>query len=169
VIADHKQGGTILITRLLDRQPNADVIRHADAASPGPFHIRRGGEAIDIVTIAFDPVAGLIRAHAGGDWSEEEVRRYIDALTGFVDAARAGLGKARVLLDRRDVVTQSPAVAAALAKANGAIFQSEDKIALVVSSSLAKSVLRQRMPHPGTKAFLSIDAAETWLQAFAPL
>jgi hypothetical protein len=131
-----------------------------------PVSVRRPGEARDIIHIAFDPAASLVRAYAAGCWSIDETERYLSALTRFVEGSRAQSGKARVLLDRRDVSVQSPEVAALLATANGRIFQPEDKIALVVDTSLAKVSLRKRMPHPGTKAFLSIDAAETWLRAF---
>lgn len=139
------------------------------AAASGPdaaFSFRRPGEPQEIFRIGFDPAANLIRAYAGGCWSVDETHRYIGALTRFVHGHRSRSGVARVLLDRRDILTQSPEVADLLARANGAIFRDSDKIALVVSSSIAKSSLRQRMPHPGSKAFLSIEAAEVWLGAF---
>jgi hypothetical protein len=156
-------GGLIMFQRFPIPAPPAPPV--AGDGAPGAVRIRRDGEDHDIIQIAFDPVAGLIRAYAGGCWSVDETERYLDALTAFVEATRLRFGKARVLLDRRDVTTQAPAVAELLAKANGAIFRADDKIALVVTSSVAKASLRQRMPHPGTKAFLSIDAAETWLRA----
>ena len=131
-----------------------------------PVCIRRAGEEHDIFRISFDPNASLIRAYASGCWSIDETQRYITALTAFVSQSRTVFGTARVLLDRREIVTQTNAVADLLAKANGGIFGTDDRIALVVDSSMAKLSLRMRMPHPGTKAFLSIDAAETWLQAF---
>lgn len=157
----------------------ADVVMHGHRLQPGALPLRfetanrrwadpiriRGG-ADDIVRICFDGATGLIRAYAGGCWSELEARHYISALTIFIEGSRSELGKARVLLDRREIGSQSPAVAALLAQANGAIFWPDDKIALVVASSVAKVSLRTRMPHPGTKAFLSIEAAETWLRAF---
>jgi hypothetical protein len=149
-----------------DIRAAGDSVSRARARLEDVVHIRREGEADDIATIGFDPIARLIRAYAGGEWSFQETTQYVAALTDFVEAARSRTGKARVLLDRRDVSSQSAAVSGLLAQANGAIFRADDRIALVVSSSLAKASLRQRMPHPGTKAFLSIDAAETWLQAF---
>lgn len=131
-----------------------------------PVRIRRPGDQHDIVRINYDSGVRLIRAYAGGCWSIEETRSYITSLTAFVDGMRSRLGKARVLLDRRDISSQSEAVAGLLAQANGEIFHPDDRLALVVSSNIAKASLRQRMPHAGTKAFLSIDAAETWLHAF---
>lgn len=131
-----------------------------------PIVVRRAGEAGDLFQIAFDRSAGLIRAFAAGAWTLDETRQYLAGLDAFVKGSRAFLGKARVLLDRREVSVQSTDVAALLASANGKIFQPDDRIAIVVTTSMAKANLRQRMPHPGSKAFLSIDAAETWLQAF---
>lgn len=149
-------------------EPLPDCRREAraDTMLDSFVRIRRHQEVSDLATIGYDPGAHVIRAYAAGDWSFEEGTQYVAALTDFVEAARSRTGKARVLLDRREVSSQSAAVADLLAKANGAIFRADDRIALVVSSSLAKASLRQRMPHPGTKAFLSIDAAETWLLAF---
>lgn len=108
---------------------------------------------------------GLIRGEARGCWSLAETGRYIADLNDLIVASRTAIGKVRVLLDRRAVSVQTPEVAARLADANRAIFRGDDRIALVVDSSLMKASLRQRMPHAGTKAFLSIDAAETWLRA----
>jgi hypothetical protein len=133
---------------------------------PDAVAVRRSGEDRDIIRISFDPTAKIIRACASGCWSLDETKLYLAGLETFLRSSRGRLGKARVLLDRRDVSAQAPEVAAMLASANGRIFEREDKIAMVVSSSLAKVDLRQRMPHPGSKAFLSADAAETWLRAF---
>jgi hypothetical protein len=131
-----------------------------------PARLRRAGEAEDLFHIAFDPIFDLIRGHARGCWSVRETAAYLDGLAAFVTDSRQRLGRARVLLDRRDVSAQSAEVAQLLAEGNRTIFAPSDKIALVVDSSLNKMSLRRRMPHPGTKAFLSIDAAATWLAAF---
>lgn len=131
-----------------------------------PVRNRRPGEDRDLFRISFDQSASLVRAYAAGAWTMDETRSYLVSLDAFVKESRSKLGKARVLLDRREVSVQSPDVAALLATANGEIFEPDDRIAIVVTTSMAKTSLRQRMPHPGSKAFLSIDAAETWLQAF---
>jgi hypothetical protein len=134
--------------------------------TPSPARIRRPGEHWDVFRISFDRSSGLVRAYAAGTWTIDETRHYLASLKAFVTDSRLSLGKARVLLDRREVSAQSPDVAALLAAANGEIFAADDRIAIVVTTSMAKLGLRQRLPHPGSKAFLSIDAAETWLQAF---
>jgi hypothetical protein len=135
-------------------------------ATLAPIRVRRSGETEDIIRIAYDPNARLVRAQAAGAWSVDETHRYLSGLSAFVRQSRLICGTARILLDRRGVCVQSPAVADLLAKANGSIFKADDKIAFVVDSSIVKTSLRLRMPHPGSKAFLSIQAAETWLSAF---
>jgi hypothetical protein len=135
------------------------------AAFPVPAQLRRSGETLALYKFRWDDRAELIRGEARGCWSPDETDSYLADLRNFVVASRSLIGKVRVLLDRRDVTVQSPEVAERLANANRAIFMGEDRIALVVDSSLMKVSLRKRMPHAGTKAFLSIDAAETWLRA----
>ena len=110
-----------------------------------------------------DEAAGLARGVARGTWSIEETAHYCADLRAVVARSRQLCGRVRVLLDRREISLQSADVCALLADANRTIFAGDDKIALVVATSLAKTSLRHRMPHAGTKAFLSMSAAETWL------
>ncbi|MDO7841784.1 hypothetical protein [Sphingomonas immobilis] len=130
-----------------------------------PTALKRVSDGVILYQIRLDTEAMLVRGEARDCWSLDETDRYIAALKSCVVASRAMFGRVRVLVDRRDVSIQSADVAARLAVANSAIFQADDRIALVVDSSLTKASLRQRMPHVGTKAFLSITAAETWLIA----
>ena len=116
--------------------------------------------------IELDASARIVRARAWGNWEKSEADAYLAELERQVGTCRLRFGGARVLIDRRDVVFQSPEVMARLAAANGSVFGAGDHVALVVRTNLDKSGLRQRMPHAATKAFLSIDAAEKWLSAF---
>lgn len=121
------------------------------------------GSTDDPYRLVLDQPAGLVRGEARGAWSVEQTLAYCAELEAVVAMARETCGRVRILLDRRHVSVQSIEVCAILAEANRTIFTGDDKIALVVSTSVAKVSLRQRMPHAGTKAFLSMSAAETWL------
>lgn len=112
-----------------------------------------------------DKQARMVRGQARGFWTVFDTESYLRGLEQHVSIARDRYGRARVLIDRREVAHQAPDVRDRLAAANGSLFREGDLIALVVATSIDKAGLRQRMPHDGTKAFISIEAAEKWLSA----
>ncbi len=130
-----------------------------------PIVGRRGADGRPTFRLAYDAGSRLVRGEAHGGWSLEDAEAYAAGLKAFLEASRAVAGKGLILVDRRLVERPSPEVAEYLCQANLSMFEAEDKLALVVRSSMAKAELRHRLPHSGTKAFLSLSAAETWLQA----
>lgn len=122
--------------------------------------------ATPFFTLKLDASVAIIRATTIGFWSVETVVAYITQLERFVVDSQNRFGRAKVLVDRRQTPIQAPDVADRLGKLNGTLYRSDDRLALVVDSNLAKGQMRRRFVHEGSKAFLSYEAAETWLNAW---
>ena len=124
----------------------------------------RTGEADPIYTLDLDEAAGIIRAVVHGFWTLAEADAYIADLSLLVARVRARSPRVKVLIDRRFAPIQSTEVAERLGAANS-LFQPGDSFAFVVDSYLAKAQLRRLFVLDYSKAFMSLDAAETWLGA----
>jgi hypothetical protein len=138
---------------------------HGDRYLVPPAILHIPGEQTPRYVIKFDQ-DGVIRARTHGGWTLEEVDQYVSHLAGFVGEARRIFGRARLLIDRRETPLQPPAIDARFGRANAELYRDEDRLALVVESSLIKVQMRGHFSHPGSKAFLSCEAAETWLNAW---
>jgi hypothetical protein len=141
------------------------MMAEGDRSLLPPAAFQAAGEESPRYVINFDQ-NGVIRAHTRGGWSLEEVDRYFAHLGAFVAEARKISGRAKLLIDRRETPLQPPAIDARFGRANAELYREGDRLALVVGSSLIKVQMRGHFTHPGSKAFLSCEAAETWLSAW---
>lgn len=115
--------------------------------------------------VGFDPKAGIIRVEAHGFWSYAEADAYARDLGRIIAEVRGRLGCVRTLSDRRNVPVLQGEVADRLGRLNAELYRPEDRVALVVDSSLTRSQLRRQVSHAGTCVFLSMTTAEEWLLA----
>lgn len=115
--------------------------------------------------IRYDPESNIIYSKVQGFWSVANAAAYVKAMKREMAERRTQNEIINVLVDRRETPVLSAEVADLLQKANREIYISTDRLAIVVDSSLLKMQLRRLFSHEGSKAFLSIDAALTWLQA----
>jgi hypothetical protein len=129
-------------------------------AVDGPI---RGGDGLPIYRIFLDERLGVIRTDVCGFWEADDGVIYFDQLARFIDIARRRFGSVKVLVDRRESPIQSAAVAAQMRTANARLYRPEDRLAIVVDSSLLLMQLRRLFSHAGSRAFLSSEEAEAWL------
>jgi hypothetical protein len=105
-----------------------------------------------------------IRVVSSGVWTQADVQRYSADFRYYFDMARERFGEVRMLVDARNASSTGPIVGTGLA-ALGMLFQPTDRFAVVTPTSLRKGqASNQALPSPGM-AFISINAAETWLFA----
>jgi hypothetical protein len=97
---------------------------------------------------------------------DSEGTRLVDELSTAVAAARAACGEVHILFDNRESAQFSAAARTKLTQAMHALRQPGDRIALLVTSSMMKVYVKNRIGEQ-TQAFLSENAARTWLRAWA--
>ena len=117
-------------------------------------------------TLHVEPQTGVVHSVFHGFWTTKDCDRYDVELTRFVTAARSTYGAALVMVDRRETGVQSQDVIERYYRLNRLVYQEGDHLAIIVSSSLAKLQIRRAMDSRWSKAFMSEDAARTWLSAF---
>lgn len=118
-----------------------------------------------LYVLSIDDSTETIRVVVRGYWSVAETDRYFAQLRAVVIDARRRFGRIKVLLDLRDGMVQSPETVQRIAEMNAAVYQDDDRIAAIVKSSLIKMQMRRIMTAGTREAFISHNAAETWLQA----
>jgi hypothetical protein len=114
--------------------------------------------------LVYDPTAGIVRTMVRGFWSLDDADAYFRRLGILIHTARREFGHARVLVDRRGCPVQSAEVAQRMSRANRDLFPT-DRLAIVVDSNLVRMQMRRLFSHQGSQAFLSYEAAMTWLLA----
>jgi hypothetical protein len=117
-------------------------------------------------TFALNEALQLIEVVSAGTWSLADAERYAAEFRRHVGIARERFGRVRALVDGRDAVTQDAEVRKLLSSL-GALFDgAEDRFAVVTPTSLRKQQAgRDGLPGNGM-AFVSPDAARTWLFAY---
>lgn len=116
-------------------------------------------------SFAFDEPTRSLRVSSSGTWTLEEAERYAHAYRSHLAEARARFGCARVLVDGRAAATDDVAVSRLLGSLGALFDQPGDRLAIVTPTSLRKQqVVREGIPE-SVMAFISADAAATWLFA----
>jgi len=114
-------------------------------------------------TVRFDPDSGVLRATHSAYLSAEIYAQYRDEFARGIADARLTTPVLRILIDGREMEEMPPAERIAeLSKS----FIPEDRIALIVRSSLLKMEARRVAHSPALQTFLSENAAWTWLLAY---
>jgi hypothetical protein len=134
-----------------------------DMSAPGAA--RGAGPAREPFSVRSDRRGGLIHTAVQGYWSMGDADAYFTTLRDHIAVARRHSGHARVLTDRRGNPVQSPDVAQRMQRANQELFESTDRLAILVDSRLVEMQIRRLLTHAGSRAFLSFDEALAWLEA----
>jgi hypothetical protein len=116
-------------------------------------------------SIRFDRDAGVIRITYVGILSDEAFALYREQFWVALDEARAITPAVRLLIDARPFESWPDDSPDRIAELSNALI-AEDRIALIVRSSLVK-VSAKRVAHaPTVQTFVSENAAWTWLLAY---
>lgn len=116
-----------------------------------------------------DEASGILLVGTSGFWSPGTAIAFKKELQHRLDASRRNLGYALSLIDGRESVVQSAEVMTILSDIENVVVSGDnDRSALILTSSLLKMQAQRSMVTPRSMAFLSFDAARTWLLAYAP-
>lgn len=121
-----------------------------------------------MLTAHYDKKTGLIRSHSSGFLEVEEVRRYLADLKSAVSEARRHSGAVRLLIDSTGSVVQSAEVMEEFMRAESLITGANDRMALIVPSSLSRIQASRNFSSDREKAFTSEAEALEWLKASEP-
>lgn len=114
---------------------------------------------------SFEPASGILRVDVAGSWTLPEVERYgREAGPQFADARKAA-GSLRLLVDLSETEILSQSVIDPLAKAGMQYSRADDRVALVVGSTLLKLQMKRMIGDAPVPIFLSAKEAATWLRS----
>ena len=106
---------------------------------------------------------GIVGVVATGFWSPADLQGHFGELKKAIDAARARIGIARVLVDLRASSVQSKDIFERCGEATSAIYDAEDRIAIVAESTLLTMQMRRLDAAAGRAAFTDPAEARGWL------
>ena len=113
-----------------------------------------------------DDSTGILRVTTHGEWSENDGRAFGAAFVKAFEAGRERWGVVRVLLDGRDTDGHPPNVNRHYrGLVVDLLVDPLDRLAIVVSNSVIKLDSNRASTTDQIQAFLSLNAAETWLRA----
>ncbi|HEY0269786.1 MAG TPA: hypothetical protein VGC10_02220, partial [Sphingomonas sp.] len=99
--------------------------RSTEGAAPSSFRIQSGD------------LSGFIRIIGSGFWTPAEIDRHFDELGELIERMRRVRTDVRVLVDLRESGAQSPETIVRISARVGAAYRDGDRVAMVLSSSLA--------------------------------
>jgi hypothetical protein len=114
-----------------------------------------------------DNDTGTIRMAGGGIWCPEDARRYFEHQRPIIEMARRRFGTLKVFMDIRDWVVENAESVLQFQDFNAELFRPDDRLAAVVRSSIDKQNSRDAIAIGDREAFVSPNAAETWLHAYS--
>lgn len=116
-----------------------------------------------------DNASCTVRVAGGGIWSGDDAQRYFDSQRRIIDVARRRFGPLKVFYDVREWVVEHPDSALQFQRMNREIYRPEDRLVAVVKSSIDKVHPRTALAVGTRESFISVHAAETWLQAYSSI
>jgi hypothetical protein len=106
----------------------------------------------------------LLDITTSGFWELPEAASYADELRVYARQLRQSSGRLRAIVNALDSPVQSAAVMAVISEVwNDVLTDKNDRVALMVESSLAKLQAKRLFTSDNWQAFLSPTAAKTWL------
>lgn len=114
-----------------------------------------------------DNFSGTLRIMGAGSWNAADADRYFDVQRKLIATARARFGSLKAFFDVRDWVVDSPMAALQFQAINAELHHPDDRIVAVVRASVEKQHPRTALSVGNREVFLSVNAAETWLQAYS--
>lgn len=117
-------------------------------------------------SIQEDLAGGVVRVVVSGFFDLPTLQRHFSESAELVRRWRAAGLAIRILIDATKQLPHSPQGQAYVEKSAQSIYAPGDRVAIRVSSNLAKMQMRRTHPHQGIiQFFVSEDAAMTWLSA----
>ena len=111
----------------------------------------------------YDQTAGVLQVRVNGSWTISEVERYAREAGARFNAARKESGSLRYLIDLTGAHVLSQELMDPLAKAGMQYSQADDRVALVVGSTLLKIQMRRMLGEAPVPIFLSVKEGMDWL------
>jgi hypothetical protein len=143
---------------------NAGAFVHAGPPYGGaePQADGTGGFTIDVG----DP-SGIIVVTGKGVWSPDCMDEHFAALAYWVEDRRARSQAVKVLVDLRGSGAQSAETMERIGIGAMTLYQDGDRVALLVTNSLAKLQMRRVIRTNQHQFFVSPSAARQWLDAYS--
>jgi hypothetical protein len=126
-----------------------------------PSQTRHDGTIVNY----FDENLQLICLTTIGLCTAEQIDEWAIAFVAMVAEMRASVGRVRVLVDRRRSRTASAAMVEQVRIHCADAIRPEDRVAVLVESSLAKVNVKRVLDEQTHMVFVSENAAMTWLTA----
>jgi hypothetical protein len=139
-----------------------DLKSDQDVPEPSVAEIAAEPGEIDA---SFDAERGIILVNCYGKWSPAQIDAVFAHTHSLINDMRTSLNRVRVLVDRRLAVLQSDATIQRLKEHTERVYAPDDRIAVLVDSSLSKMRLRSQIDPWAHKLFISESAANLWLNA----
>ena len=114
-------------------------------------------------TVDYEEAAGIVRYTSGGFLSLDEVRSYGLAVQDALARSRRRFGSVRMLVLSVDSVIQSAEVMEAVREDTAWMSDPDDRMAIVISSSLARMQAARTFGTDRQRAFATEAEARTWL------
>ncbi|WP_143011840.1 STAS/SEC14 domain-containing protein [Sphingomonas sp. YR710] len=118
-----------------------------------------------MLTLEYDAELKIIKGVSAGFLTVEDVEDYAQKLARLTCQARESDGVVRLCLDSRESLIQSQEVMAAFACLPSMISSPSDRVAVVVSSSLAKLQMKRNFNSQHERTFTSVETAVAWLRS----
>lgn len=114
-------------------------------------------------SFSFDAAVGILCVTVMGSWTLPEVERYAREAGLQFPRARQSAGQLRLLIDLSAADVLSQALMVPLAKAGMQYARADDRVALVVGSTLLKLQMKRMIGGAPAGIFLSEREARGWL------
>ncbi len=121
------------------------------------------------LTISADPAFGVIRVLGVGFWTPTIIGDHFDELAFVMRPYRAAGVSVRMVVDLRKSGIQSQETIVRMQAGVKSVTRPGDRMAIVVSSSLAKIQMRRMIGGEQHEFFVSPGAAQTWADAYQAL
>jgi hypothetical protein len=115
------------------------------------------------ISVHLGPIDGIIRIEGRGFLTATQLARMFVELGTFVDGRRARREPVRVLVDNRQILIHSSDAADRIQQDTGHVYRENDRVAVVVESTLARMQFRRVLDPTTHRLFVSEEAAFAWL------
>jgi hypothetical protein len=117
------------------------------------------------LSISLPDDQGIIKIQGHGLWSLDYLNQHFRELDAIIAQARRWNPDVLALVDLREAPVQSPEVAESINANTRRVYRDQDRIAIVVQSSLVKLQMKRVVDCAHVQIFISVSAAYTWLTA----
>jgi len=112
---------------------------------------------------SFEPARGILRVEVVGAWTMAEVERYAQEAGVQFSTARKAAGRLRLLVDLSATAILSQSIIEPLAKAGMQYSRPDDRVTIVVASTLLKLQMKRMVGDAPVPIFVSTQEAAEWL------